>query len=217
MVSASQHKRKVITRNAAATKKRILQSALTEFGSKGYGGGRIAMIAEQANCNIRMVYHYYESKHKLYLACLERVYSDIRAEEQALNLLEQEPLQAIKQLVEFTFDHMQNNPDFIRIAGVENTQQGDNIKNIPNVSDAAGQLIKSIEIILSRGAKAGTIKKGIDAFQLYISILSLSYLHLSNRYTLSITYDRSLDDKQWLAARRKHVSELILGYVTATS
>jgi len=160
---------------------------------------------------------YYGSKHKLYLACLERVYSDIRTEEQALNLLEQEPVQAIQQLVEFTFDHMQNNPDFIRIAGVENTQQGDNIKNIPNVANAAEQLIKNIEIILSRGAKAGTIKKGIDAFQLYISILSLSYLHLSNRYTLSITYGRSLDDKQWLAARRKHVSELILGYVIAKS
>jgi len=137
MVSTRQQKKKVVTRNAAATKKRILQSALAEFGSKGYGGGRIAMIAKHANCNIRMVYHYYGSKHKLYLACLERVYSDIRNEEQALNLLEQEPLQAIQQLVEFTFDHMQNNPDFIRIAGVENTQQGDSIKNIPNVANAA--------------------------------------------------------------------------------
>jgi len=203
-----------IPRNAAATKARILKSALTEFGSKGYGGGRIAEIAKRARCNIRMVYHYFGNKHDLYIACLERVYTDIRSEEHALNLQSLEPLAAIEQLVEFTFDHMQKNPDFVRLAGVENTQQGKYIKKVPNVANAAEQLIHNIEKILRRGARSGTIRKGIDAFQLYISILSLCYLHLSNRYTLSITYGRSLNDKQWLDDRRRHVTQMIIGFVS---
>lgn len=202
-----------VTRNAAATKERILNSALAEFGSKGYGGGRIAEIAERANCNIRMVYHYFGNKHDLYIACLERVYSDIRTEERALNLSELEPLEAVKKLVEFTFDHMNNHPDFVSLAGVENTQRGQFIKNIPNVANAAAKLIDNIDSILERGVATGKIRANIDAFQLYISILSLSYLHLSNRYTLSITYGRSLDDKDWLADRRSHVVELILRFV----
>lgn len=211
--AAKSTERKKIPRNAAATRQRILESALTEFGSRGYGGGRIAEIAKGANCNIRMVYHYFGSKHDLYIACLERVYSDIRSEEQTLNLLELPPLKAIEKLVEFTFDHMQKNPDFVRLAGVENTEQGKYIKKIPDVANAAAQLISNIEKILRRGVRSGTIKKGIDPFQLYISILSLSYLHLSNRYTLSITYGRSLTDTQWLKKRRTHVCQMILGFV----
>jgi len=217
MATQSPRPAKKIPRNAAATRERILKSALAEFGSRGYGGGRIAQIAKGAKCNIRMVYQYFGNKNDLYIACLERVYTNIRTQERALKLHALEPLDAIRQLVEFTFDHMQKNPDFVRLAGVENTQQGKYIKKIPNVANAAEQLLLSIEDILQRGARTGSIKNGIDAFQLYISILSLSYLHLSNRYTLSITYGRSLHDKQWLIDRRHHVAEMILGFVATQS
>ena len=201
------------TRNAAATKERILLSAITEFGSKGYGGARIVQIAERANCNIRMIYHYFENKHILYLACLEHVYTDIRKAEQDLQLNSLEPLEAIQRLVEFTFDHMSNHPDFVRLAGAENTEGGQYIKEIPALANAADNLIETIDQILDKGKAKGTLRKDIDAFQLYISILSLSYLHLSNQHTLSVTYGRSLTDKKWLATRRTHVSDMIMAYV----
>lgn len=203
------------TRNAAATRERVLNAALVEFGSRGYGGGRIAEIAAGAKCNIRMVYHYFGSKEDLYIACLEQVYKNIRSEEQTLNLAKLKPEAALKQLVEFTFEHMKNNPHFVRLAGVENTQRGEYIKKIPSLANAATDLIETIDDILKRGAKTGAFKKNLDAFQLYISILSLSYLHLSNRYTLSITYGRELNDEQWLAERRAHVTDMVLCYAKA--
>ncbi len=202
------------TRDAAATQERILNAALVEFGTQGYGGGRIAEIAREAKCNIRMVYHYFGSKEELYIACLERVYNDIRNEELKLNLTQLEPDVAVERLVEFTFEHMKNNPNFVRLAGVENTQQWRHIKKIPALANAAADLIETIQEILNRGASQGLFKSNLDAFQLYISLLSLSYLHLSNRYTLSITYGRNLDNKQWLLDRRVHVTQMILGYVS---
>ena len=66
---------------------------------------------------------------------------------------------------------------------------------------------------MQRGAKDGTLRDGVDAFQLYVSILSLSYLHLSNRYTLSVTYGRDMAQVDWLEARRRHVSDMVLTYV----
>ena len=51
--------------------------------------------------------------------------------------------------------------------------------------------------------------------QLYVSILSLSYLHLSNRYTLSFTYETDLADPDWIARRRTHVTEMVLSYLSA--
>lgn len=200
-------------RDPAATKERILRASMAEFGTKGYGGARTAGIAKRARCNIRMLYHYFGSKEDLYLACLERVYSHIRAEEQTLRLLELEPRDAIERLVQFTFDHMHRNPDFVRIAGVENTQRGRFIKRLPVVANAANELVETIREILRRGAKQGSLRDDIDSFQLYVSILSLCYLHLSNRYTLSVTYGRDMAQPEWLEARRRHVCDMVLSYV----
>lgn len=186
---------------------------MREFGAKGYGGARIATIVRRADCNIRMVYHYFGGKEALYLACLERVYSHIRAEEAKLELNEQDPLEAVRELVGFTFDHMRNNPDFVRMAGVENTQQGRFIRRLPQLASAAENLINTLRRILENGNTRGLIRPGVDAFQLYLSILSLSYLHLSNRHTLAITYARDLSDKEWLDQRREHVCDLVTSYL----
>ncbi len=202
-----------IKRDPAATKERILRAGIAEFGAKGYGGARTAQVAKRAKCNIRMLYHYFGGKQSLYLACLDRVYLKIRGEEQKLELDSVEPLDAIRRLVEFTFDHMRSNPDFVRMAGVENTQRGVFIKKLPHVANAAASLIASIEEILRRGVEARVMREGVDAFQLYISILSLSYLHLSNRFTLSVTYGRDLADREWLDSRRAHVCEMVQSYV----
>ena len=50
--------------------------------------------------------------------------------------------------------------------------------------------------------------------QLYVSVLSLSYVHISNKHTLSITFGQDLTNAAWLAKRRKHVREMILEYLT---
>lgn len=202
----------VTKRDPAATKERILRAGYAEFGANGYGGARTAEIAKRAKCNIRMIYHYFGGKEALYLACLEQVYSHIREEETALKLDDMEPLTAIERLVHFTFDHMRDNPDFVRLAGVENTQRGKFIAEISPVANAAAHLIETIDGVLERGAKNGSLRQKIDAFQLYVSILSLSYLHLSNCHTLSMTYGRDLSDANWLKARREHVTEMVLSF-----
>lgn len=190
---------------------------MAEFGSKGYGGARIAKIVKRADCNIRMVYHYFGGKEALYLACLERVYSHIREEEAKLELDELEPLEVIDKLCGFTFDHMRNNPDFVRMATVENSHEGRFIRKLVDVSAAAENLIVRIDEILKKGERDGSIKPGIDAFQLYLSILALSYLHLSNRHTLAITYKRDLGNADWLNQRRAHVCDLVLSGIGTNS
>ena len=210
---AAREKSSRAKRDPAGAKARILKAGIAEFGSKGFGGARTAAIARRAKCNIRMLYHYFGGKEALYLVCLERVYSQIRDEERKLNVQQMEPVEAITALVQFTFDHMRNNPDFVRMAGVENTQNGRFIKKLPILASAANELIESISEILERGREQALFRGDIDAFQLYVSILSLSYVHLSNRYTLAITYGRDLADADWLEARRRHVCDMVLSYV----
>ena len=202
-------------RDPAATKERILKSGLSEFGAKGFGGARTASIAKRAKSNIRMLYHYFGGKEGLYLACLERVYGRIRARERELNLLDLDPPEAITRLVEFTFDHMRQDQDFVKIAGVENTQRGRFLKKLSPLPSAAMELIETIERILKRGQAAGQFRSDVDAVQLYLSILALSYTHLSNRHTLSITYGLDLGDSEWLDERRKHVTKVVTAFLAA--
>ncbi len=205
----------IIRRDAAATKARILRAGLAEFAAKGYGGARTEAIAKRAKCNIRMLYHYFGGKQGLYLACLEKVYFHIREEEQKLNLADLPPKEALTKLVHFTFDHMRKNPDFVSMAAAENTMRGKFVKRLPLVAKAARNLVDAIQHILERGERECGFREGVDALQLYVSVLSLSYLHLSNRHTLSITYDRDMTESAWLDERRQHVTDMVLAYCHA--
>jgi AcrR family transcriptional regulator len=50
-------KSKARQRDAVATQKRILASAMKEFSRNGLGGDRIDVIAARARANKRMIYH----------------------------------------------------------------------------------------------------------------------------------------------------------------
>lgn len=200
-------------RDAAGTREKILKVGIKEFCAHGYGGARTARIAKRANCNIRMIYHYFGSKEALYIAALERVYSEIRAREGELDLYRLDPLEGVTALVKFTFDHMAQHQDFVQLATIENVQRGKYLKRSKSVPKATALFIEAISDLVQRGEKDGSFRKGVDPVQFYISILALSYLHLSNKFTLSITYGEDLQNPDWLAARRRHVQDMVLGYL----
>ncbi len=202
-------------RDAVATRERLLKAALAEFCEKGFNGARTAAIATRAKCNIRMLYHYFGNKEGIYLASLELVYTQLRAREEDLDLLHLDPETGMAALVEFTYDHMLLHQEFIKMIGIENIQQGKFLRQSKSVPQGAMPLVESIEILLRRGQRQGIFRKRVDPVQLYVSILSLSYVHISNKHTLSITFGRDLTDSEWLAARRKHVREMVLGFLMA--
>jgi len=201
-------------RSPAVTKyDKLLKAALDEFCENGFSGARVASIAARAECNVRMLYHYFGNKEGIYLASLELVYAQLRSREEELNLLDLDPEKGIASLVEFTFDHMASHQEFIRMMGIENIQQGKFVRRSETVPQRALPLVESIRTLLRRGQKQGIFRKRIDPVQLYVSILSLSYVHISNKFALSITFGQDLTDTDWLAARRKHVRKMVLAFL----
>lgn len=202
-------------RNAAATRERILQAALAEFCENGFGGARTASIAARAACNIRMLYHYFGNKEGIYLAALEQVYARLRKREEELDLVHLGPVEGMAALVEFTFDYMLSHQEFIGMMGIENILQGKFLRRSQSVPQGAMPLVKSIRELLRRGQEQGLFRKKVDAIQLYVSILSLSYVHISNKHTLSITFGQDITDPKWLKARRMHVRDVIMSFLDA--
>ena len=61
------------------TQRRIMDSALAEFAEKGYGGSSVNTICAAQGISKGIVYHYFENKDELYLACVEECFQRLTA------------------------------------------------------------------------------------------------------------------------------------------
>ena len=113
------------TNDPARTMAEILTVATHEFADKGLTGARIDEIAAATRTSKRMIYYYFGSKDGLYLAVLEEAYRRMRSIESDLHLDDLPPAEALKRLVEFTYDHHRDNEDFIRLVRNERIKSGD--------------------------------------------------------------------------------------------
>lgn len=95
----------------------------------------------------------------------------------------------------------------------ENQLEGEFIRTIESIPRSSRPLINSIQTLLARGETAGTVRPGINAMQLYISIVALSFIHISSRHTLSVTFGVDLSSPQTIIERKQHVVSLIETYV----
>lgn len=201
-------------RDPEKTRKSILEAATEEFARHGLGGARVDRIAERAGANKRMLYYYFGSKEELFLAVLEAAYERIRSAEHELDLEHADPREALKRLVEFTWRYSLEHPEFQSLLNSENMYKGHHLRRSRRVHRLHSPLVETLRDILRRGERLGLFRRGIDPVQLYISIAAEGYFYLSNRYTLSRIFARDLMAPRALAARERHVRDMILNSVS---
>ena len=197
-------------RDPAATRSKLLIAARREFASSGLAGARVDEIAARAGVNKQLVYHYFGDKDALYLAVLEWVYEEIRAQERKLNLEGLPPEKAIKKLIESSFDHLAAHPDFIVLLNDENRGGARHVRGSRKLEAMHSPLVSMVSRILADGVKSGVFRRGINAVHLYISIAGLSYFFFSNTPTLSAIFGKDLASPAARRTRRKHVVDLVL-------
>lgn len=192
-------------RDADASRARILEAATAEFAAYGLAGARVDRIAAAAGANKRMLYYYFGNKEALFLAVLEAAYASIRAAEGGLRLLDLAPAEAIRRLVQFTWDYYVEHPEFITLLNNENLYHARHLKQSARIRAMNSPLIATLRTIIRRGNEQGIFNATADALELYISIAALSYFYLSNIATLSTVFARDLTTP---AARRKRVAHM---------
>jgi AcrR family transcriptional regulator len=198
------------TNDPERTKADIIKTATEEFSVKGLAGSRIDEIAEKTRTSKRMIYYYFESKEHLYRAVLEESYQRIRDIESTLDLEHKPPIEALAQLVGFTFDYHMANPDFIRLVMVENIHRGENIVQMPNTRTTSQAVIDTLRVIVEHGQAAGVMRKDLDPVDLHMSISALCFFNVSNRHTFSRIFRLNMGSKPVLKARRESVVEMIV-------
>ncbi|MGE4252353.1 MAG: TetR/AcrR family transcriptional regulator [Parvibaculaceae bacterium] len=200
-------------RNAVETKERILQAAIREFSSHGLMGARVERVVRASKVNMRMIYHYFGNKELLYIAALERVYRDVRLKEQSINLSHYSPRQGFERLIDFTFEHFANHPELINLVTSENLIKAKYLRRSKLIPSMNVDLQKLVRMLLDEGRKTGQFRSGIDPKQLWITLFSLCWTHVSNRHTLSWMFQEDLSERTWLDRRREHIKDVILDYI----
>jgi AcrR family transcriptional regulator len=202
-------------KSAIGTRERILRAAVNEFAAKGFSGGRIDAICASARVNIRMIYHHFGGKEGLYIAVLEETLGGLRHEELKLDFEATPPMDAMLQLFEFTYEHFAAHPRLISLLSGENLLKAKFLKRSKRTPVISSPVLSQLHEIIARGEAQGLFRKGIDPLQLYVLIVSLSYFHLSNGYTLSVIFQEDVFKPSWLAQHKLIARDVVIRYVQA--
>lgn len=191
----------------------ILAVALREFADKGLSGARIDEIADATHTSKRMIYYYFGSKEGLYLAVLEHSYREMRRIESELLLDNLPPEDALRRLVEFTFDHHVTHEDYIRIVMSENIERGKYLAQSQIIQELNVPAISAIGRLYERGLAAGVFREGLDPVDIHASISALTFFNVSNQYSFGQIFKRDLSAPAARALRRANIVEMVVRFV----
>lgn len=202
-------------RDAIGTQDKILAAAQSEFARKGYDGARVDAIIARANISKNLLYHHFRSKEELYVKVLERTYESMRRRQEEIPLTGLAPVEAIRRLCEATFQTFIEEPEVIVMMNSENIHRGKHVAKSPIIRQLYSRLSGTLDKVLKEGERQGVFRPGVDPVELYISISALGYFYLSNRFTLSIIFDRDLMQPDRIQRRKAQIVEMTLAYLTS--
>ena len=195
------------------TRRDILSAAMHEFAERGLLGARVDNIAARTRTTKPMIYYHFGSKEKLYAAVMEEAYVGVRSKEQSLHLDDLPPAEAMRRLVEVTFDHHAAYPEYVRLVCAENMERGRHITGRPSLVQRNAIAIETVSKLLERGEKAGAFRPGVDPFHLHFFINSFCFMRVSNRFTVYAVFGKDLWDPDDVPLQREMIVEAVMRYL----
>ena len=199
------------------TQRDILEVALAEFALNGLSGARIDEIAARTRASKRMIYYYFGGKEGLYLRALENAYLTVREGESALDVEHLPPIEALRRLVEFTFDHHHRHEAFIRMVMIENIHHGEYLDRSPAIRQQNASAIATISRVYRRGVESGVFRAGLEPVELHWQVSALCFFNVSNRATFSKIFGRNFGAPKALVALKRNAVEMVERYVVRSA
>ncbi len=200
-----------------ANRARIVAAATAEFASRGFKGASMDAIAARTNTTRALINYYFGSKEKLYLAVLERVYGEIRDAERELDLDHLPPVEAIRRIVEFTYNYYVEHEYFVRIVVAENQAKGRHMKRFPALRTVNRPIVDMLGAVLARGQADGTFRPDADPVEVHMSIAALGMFNVKNKYTFGALFQRAMGAKGDVPQRRRMVADIVLSWLRPES
>jgi AcrR family transcriptional regulator len=192
---------------------RIVAAAIDEFASRGFKGASMDAIAARTHTTRALINYYFGSKEKLYIAVLERVYSEIRDAEGRLDLEHLAPRDAIRRIVEFTYGYYIAHEGFVRLVVAENQARGRHLKKSHAMRTLNRPIIERLARVIARGQAEGLFRRDVDPVEIHKAIAALGIFNVTNRHTFGAIFQKEMGAKGDVARRCDLVADMILSYL----
>ncbi len=196
-----------------ANRARILAAAVAEFASRGFKGASMDAIAARTSTTRALINYYFGSKEKLYLAVLERVYAEIREAEHHLELDHLPPVEAIRRIVEFTYNYYVEHEDFVRLVVAENQARGRHMKKSAAMRTLNRPIVDTLGAVIARGQADRSFRADVDPIDVHMAIAALGMFNVTNQYTFGAIFQRAMGAKGDVPRRRRMVVDMILSWL----
>ena len=170
-------------------------------------------IAARTQTTRALINYYFGGKEQLYLAVLERVYADIRAAEIELELDHLPPVEAIRCIVEFTYNYYVEHEDFVRLVVAENQAKGRHMKKSAAMRTVNRPIVETLGAVIARGQADGTFRADLDPIDVHMSIAALGMFNVTNQYTFGAIFQRAMGAKGDVPKRRRMVADMVLSWL----
>ena len=196
-----------------ANRARIVKAAIDEFASRGFKGASMDAIAARTHTTRALINYHFGGKEQIYLAVLEHVYAEIRQAESLLDLDHLAPVDAIRRIVEFTFNYYLDHEGFVRLVVAENQVKGRHLKKSRAMRTLNRSIIDTLARVIARGEAEGLFRPGLDPVEVHMSIAALGMFNVTNQHTFSAIFQRDMGARGDVGRRRETVTEIILSYL----
>lgn len=202
-------------RDAERTRAELLAEATSAFAQTGYSGTTVDEIAQRSSTTKRMIYYYFGSKEQLYLAVLENSYREIREAEQQLQVDGLEPVEALRQIAQLTYDHHLEHRDFVRLVAVENIHHGRFVRQVDSLRELNEPALELLNDVLRRGRELSVFRADIEALDVHVLISSYCVFQIANQHTFEYLFDTDLHSPARRAHLRQVIGDVVVSWATA--
>ena len=192
---------------------RIVAGAIDEFAARGFKGASVDAIAARTQTTRALINYYFGGKEKLYIAVLEQAYAGIRDAEAGLDLEHLAPIDAVRRIVEFTYNYYVEHEGFVRLVVAENQAQGRYLRKSKAMHTLNRPIIERLARVLARGQAQGLFRRDADPVEVHKAIAALGIFNVTNQYTFGAIFQREMGAQGDVAHRRNLVANIILGYL----
>lgn len=208
------------SRDAARSRRSILDAAERLFAERGFEGASLADIGEAAGVSRGTPSYFFGSKEALHRAVLERLAADRTARlEPAFRPLREwaeakQPPQLLRTVLSRSvgeyLDFLRDRPTFVDIMEREALDGG---KRLPEVQ-AQSTVMEDAFSALRRRAKAHGLRS-FDVDEAVLCLVSLAYTPFALRNTMLRRSGLSVEDPAFLRRRQRHIVDVLLHVVGA--
>jgi len=195
----------------------IIGAARALFAEKGYSGATVDEIVVKAKTTKPMLYYYFKSKEGLFAAVLEDVYAAMRAIENSLRAINLPTVDAMRKVVEVTFDYHAHHPEWVRLISIANIHHAKHIRASKTIAAKNLPIIEIMRSLLRQGTQEGVFRSDVDPLHLHLLIISLCYYRVSNRHTWKVIFKRDLSAAKEVKLQREMAVDSVLRYLRIRS